>query len=132
MAGKRNIDRRYLKGDKIMLCLSLLPGEYVTIGDNIVLQYDCTEGDRCRMTVNAPREIPVLRGSVHERRGGERPDCVFDKPRWCKREMPWDRSKAQALAAMRRVLAAMDTEDENVQSLRRQLHHIFPQQEKKA
>jgi len=25
-----------------MLSLTLLPGEYLTIGDNVVLQYDCT------------------------------------------------------------------------------------------
>ncbi len=114
-----------------MLCLSLLPGEYLTIGKDIVLQYDCTEGDRCRMAVSAPKEIPVMRGAVRERNGEERPDCVFDKPRFCRREVPWDRSKAQALAAMRKVLSRMDSGDEDVQSLRRQLNHIFPPVEEK-
>lgn len=111
-----------------MLCLSLLPGEYVTIGDNVVLQYDRTIGERCRIALKAPREVTILRGEVLERTGAERPECVFDKPRPCRRELPWDRSKAQALAAMRRLLDQMDGRDSNVKTLRRQLNHIFPPQ----
>ncbi len=98
----------------------------MTIGENVVLQYDRTVGERCRVAVYAPREIPIMRGAVLERNGAVRPKCVFDKPRWYKREMPWDRSKAQALAAMRAVLSQMDGGDRNVQDLRRQLDHIFP------
>jgi len=109
-----------------MLCLSLLPGEYVTIGKDVVLQYDRTVGERCRMVVNAPKEVPILRGKVLERGGGERPDCVFDTPRWYRREVPWDRSKAQALKAMRKLLSEMDGRDGDVQALRRQLNHMFP------
>jgi len=109
-----------------MLCLSLLPGDYVTIGENVVLQYDRTVGERCKIAVKAPREVPILRGKVLERDGLERPDCVFDAPRPCRRELPWNRSKAQALSAMRRLLAQMDGDNEDVQALRRQLNHIFP------
>ena len=61
-----------------------------------------------------------------ERTGGKRPDCVFDGPRWHRREISWDRSKAQALAAMRLLLSQMDSGDSNVQALRRQLNHMFP------
>ena len=110
-----------------MLCLSLTPGEYLTIGGNVVVQFDRMNGDRCKLVIQAPREITVLRGEVLERSGGERPDCVFDAPRWRKREIPWDRSKAQALAAMRTLLNQMDGRDENVKALRRQLKHMFPQ-----
>ncbi len=112
-----------------MLCLSLLPGEYITIGDNVVLQYDCTVGERCRVVVNAPKEITVLRGKVFERSGKERPECVFDKPRWYKRELPWNRSKAQALASIRNLLAQMDDRDDCVKALRRQINYIFPQKQ---
>jgi len=115
-----------------MLCLSLLPGDYVTIGDNVVLQYEHTVGDRCRIAVNAPREVPILRGKVLERDGAQRPDCVFDAPRRCRRELPWDRSKAQALSAMRKLLNEMDGRDGDVQALRRQLNHIFPPTEPSA
>ncbi len=130
-AAERTILPRYKKELNPMLCLSLLPGEYLTIGENVVVQLDAMTGNRCRFVINAPREIPVMRGALREREGGERPDCVFDKPRWYKRELPWDRSKAQALAAMRRVLDGMDGGDENVRDLRRQLNHIFPPSEKK-
>ncbi len=109
-----------------MLCLSLIPGEYLTIGDDVVVQLDRMAGDRCRLVIHAPREIPILRGEVLERGGRERPDCVFDAPRWRRPEIPWDRSKAQALAAMRTLLSKMDGGDSDVQALRRQLNHMFP------
>lgn len=109
-----------------MLCLLLAPGEYLTIGDNVVIQLDRMTGDRCKLAIEAPREIPVVRGEVLERNGGERPDCIFDAPRWRKPEIPWDRSKAQALIAMRTLLSQMDGRDSNVRTLRRQLNHMFP------
>lgn len=109
-----------------MLCLSLNQGEYLTIGGDVVVQLDGITGDRCKLAVHAPREIPVLRGKVLERVGGRRPDCVFDGPRWHRKELVWDRSKAQALAAMRLLLSQMDGGDRNVQTLRRQLNHMFP------
>ena len=73
-----------------------------------------------------PREVPILRGEVLERDGGERPGCVFDARRRYRRELPWDRSKAQALSAMRLLLEQMDGADENVRALRRQLNCMFP------
>jgi len=109
-----------------MLCLTLVQGEYVTIGDNIILQYERTVGERCRLTINAPKEIPVIRGALLEKNGGKRPDCVYDIPHWFRREISLDRSKLQALRAMRRVLSKMDSENTDVQKLRRELDHIFP------
>lgn len=109
-----------------MLSLNLNQGEYLTIGEDVVIQVDRFWGDRCKLMIQAPREVPVLRGEVLEREGGERPDCVFDAPRWHRREIAWDRSKAQALSAMRRLLSQMDGGDSDVQALRRQLNHIFP------
>ena len=109
-----------------MLCLNLTPGEYMTIGDSVVVQLDRISGDRCKLMIDAPREIPVLRGEVLERTGGERPSCVVEGPRWHRREIPWNRSKAQALAAMRMLLGEMDGRDSTVQALRRQLDHMFP------
>ncbi len=112
-----------------MLSLGLKQGEYLTIGDNVVVQLDRITGDRCKLVIEAPRQIPVVRGTVLEREGGERPGCVFDAPRWHKREIAWDRSKAQALSAMRTLLYKMDGRNSDVQALRRQLDHIFPQNE---
>ena len=64
-----------------MLCLNLNVGEYLTIGEDVVVQLDRITGDRCKLVVEAPREVPILRGEVLERNGGKRPDCVFEAPR---------------------------------------------------
>ena len=109
-----------------MLCLNLNQGEYLTIGEDVVVQLHSISGDRCKLVIHAPKEIPVLRGKVLERTGGQRPECVFDGPRWHRREIIWDQSKAQALAAMRLLLSQMDGRDRNVQTLSRQLNRIFP------
>ena len=109
-----------------MLCLSLTPGEYLTIGSNVIILFDRMSGDRCKMVIHAHREVPVLRGEVLERAGGERPECVFAAPRWRRPEISWDQSKAQALASMRKVLSEMDGQDSRVQALQKQLDHMFP------
>ena len=109
-----------------MLCLNLNQGEYMTIGEDVVVQLDHISGDRCKLVIHAPREVPILRGEVLERTGGQRPQCVYDSHRYHKKEIIWDRSKAQALNAMRKLLSQMDGGDSNVQTLRRQLNHIFP------
>ena len=109
-----------------MLSLTLNQGDYLTIGSDIVVQLRRVSGDRCRVTVQAPQELPILRGEVLERTGGERPDCVFDNSRWYKPEIAWNRSKEQALTAMRLLLSQMDGRDDGVKALRRQLDHIFP------
>ncbi len=114
-----------------MLCLNLALGEYLTIGENVVVQVDRVSGESCKLMIQAPREIPVLRGEVLERTGGQRPDCVFDTPRWRRTQIAWNRSKAQALSAMRLLLSQMDGRDSNVQTLRRQLNHMFPPQSEK-
>lgn len=56
-----------------MLKLSLTPGEYLTIGDDIVVQLYRSEGGRAYLAVQAPRDVPILRGAVAERNGGTRP-----------------------------------------------------------
>ena len=113
-----------------MLFLQLKDKEYLTIGDDIVIQVFTNSA--VRVSVQAPRELTVLRGEVLERAGGQRPDCVFDTPRWHRQEIPWNRSKAQALTAMRALLAQMDGKDGDVQALRRQLEHMFPSEAKQT
>lgn len=118
------------KGVDFLLCLALTQGEYVTIGEHVVIQVDRMTNDRCKLLIQAPREVPVLRGELRERAGGDRPDCVVEEARWRKAEIPWNRSKAQALAAMRKTLSRMDGTDEDVKALRRQLNHMFPETER--
>ena len=61
-----------------MLSLNLTSGEYLTIGDNISVQIFHQSGSQFRVAIQAPREIPILRGEVHERTG-ERPAGLRDK-----------------------------------------------------
>ncbi|NBJ90928.1 carbon storage regulator [Acutalibacter sp. 1XD8-36] len=50
-----------------MLTLRLKPGEYLTIGENITVQIFHRKGDSIEVAVEAPKEIPVLRGKLVER-----------------------------------------------------------------
>ena len=60
-----------------MLSLNLKDGEYLTIGEDIVIQV--FTNSTVRLAVQAPREMTILRGEVLERSGEDRPDCVFDR-----------------------------------------------------
>ena len=59
-----------------MLSLQLKDGEYLTIGEDIVIQV--FTNSTIRVAVQAPRDMTVLRGEVLERIGEDRPDCLFD------------------------------------------------------
>ena len=63
-----------------MLKLSLTPGEYLTIGEDIVVQVYRSEGGRTYLAIDAPREIPIVRGAVRERQGGQRPKKLAQAP----------------------------------------------------
>ena len=60
-----------------MLSLMLKDGEYLTIGEDIVIQV--FTNSTVRVAVQAPREMTVLRGEVLERVGESRPACLFDQ-----------------------------------------------------
>ena len=60
-----------------MLSLSIKSGEYITIGNDIVVQI-FREGSGTRVEVKAPRELTILRGEVHERTN-DKPDMLFEK-----------------------------------------------------
>ena len=60
-----------------MLCITMRRGDYVTIGDDIVIQIDRMNEERVHVNINAPREVPIVRGKVLERVGGERPGCLY-------------------------------------------------------
>ena len=109
-----------------MLVLQLRTGEYMTIGDDVVVQVIDVSGDRCKLMIKAPREIPVIRGKLLERAGAERPEGVAEMPRRHQPGPSWSRNKSQALIAMRRLLSQMDSGDDNVKNLRRQLDFLFP------
>ena len=64
-----------------MLKLTLLPDEYVTIGGDIVVQLTRVAGGRADVAVYADRSVPVVRGAVLERQGGQRPACLAPPPK---------------------------------------------------
>ena len=109
-----------------MLSLQLRTGDYMTIGEDVVVQLDRISGDRCKLMVQAPRDLAILRGEVLERNGGERPGCVFNGPHRHRQELIWNRDKTRALHSIRLLLGRMDGGDEDVKTLRRQLDFIFP------
>ena len=109
-----------------MLSLQLKTGDYMTIGENVVVQLDRISGDRCKLMVQAPKDMAILRGQVLERTGGTRPECVFDGPRRHRQEVFWDRNKTRTLISMRALLRRMDGADDDVKTLRRQLDYLFP------
>ena len=49
-----------------MLTLRLKPGEYLVIGDDIAVQVFEKKRNYLEVAVEAPREVPVLRGEVYE------------------------------------------------------------------
>ncbi len=60
-----------------MLFLQLKDGEYLTIGEDIVIQV--FTNSTIKVSVQAPRDMTILRGEVLERNGAERPPCLCDQ-----------------------------------------------------
>lgn len=57
-----------------MLALTVREGDYVTIGNDIVVQVLKT-GDTFRIAIEAPRSLKIERGKVHEM-NGDIPECI--------------------------------------------------------
>jgi len=108
-----------------MLCITLLPGDYFTVGNDTVVQFDRLSGERVHLTIHAPREVPIIRGEVLERQGGQRPACVMEKSPRLVKQLPWSHAKKQALAELRQTLEQMGDTPE-AQEIRSKLDCIFP------
>ncbi len=48
-----------------MLCITMKRGEYFTVGDAVI--HLESGGEHVRLSIDAPREIPIVRGAVLER-----------------------------------------------------------------
>ncbi len=57
-----------------MLALTVREGDYVTIGDEVVVQV-LRAGDTFRLAIDAPRSMAIERAKVHEPCSGV-PDCI--------------------------------------------------------
>ena len=56
--------------------MQLNDGDYLTIGKDIVIQVFANS--KVRVSVQAPKDLTILRGEVLERNGQERPDGLFE------------------------------------------------------
>jgi carbon storage regulator len=65
-----------------MLVLTRKPNESIMIGDQIELTILSVSGEKVRIGVEAPREIPVFRKeiwiAIHEQEGGSDPSARAD------------------------------------------------------
>ena len=77
-----------------MLSLQLKSGDYFTIGDNITVQIFEKSGSLFKVSVQAPREMQILRGSLHERTG-ERPDSIYNERTKSPSEQRWEAKRKQ-------------------------------------
>lgn len=116
-----------------MLKLTLLPDEYLTVNGDIVVQLLRVAGGRADVAVEAPREMPIVRGAVLERSGGQRPACLAPppkkKPRYYRDQVfRWNDDRERAVRAMKRVFDRLEEQGsvEEAKALRAQLDRIIP------
>ena len=116
-----------------MLKLTMIADEYITIGGGVVVQLIRAAGGRADVAVEAPREVPIVRGTVLERQGGQRPACLDPPPKRRARRRKdqifrWNDDKERAVRVMERALERLDQSGagEDVKVLRAQLERIVP------
>lgn len=49
-----------------MLVLTRHPGQYITIGDDVVIHISDVQGANVRIAIDAPRSIKIYRGEIYE------------------------------------------------------------------
>ena len=116
-----------------MLKLTLLPEEYLTINDSVVIQLKRVAGGRADLAIDAPREFPILRGTVLERSGGQRPGCLAPPPRKKARTyrdqvFRWNDDRERAVRIMKQVIDRLERSGAGGEAkvLRTQLDRIVP------
>ena len=116
-----------------MLKLTLLPDEYLMVGENIVVQLLRVSGGRADVAIEAPRTVPVVRGAVLERRGGKRPACLGPPPKkkaryYRDQVFRWNDDRERAVRSMKQVFERLEQSGagEEAKILRTQLDRIIP------
>ncbi len=62
-----------------MLVLSRRRGEVITIGNGVTITVLAVQGERVKIGITAPAEVPVHRQEIHERIGGCSPELARAK-----------------------------------------------------
>ncbi len=96
-----------------MLSLQLRSGEYLTIGDDVAVQVFRQHGSTFRVEVKAPREVPILRGTVRERQGAPRPGELLDHRPTTPSRRACNTKKAEEQALRRKTRAALREDREH-------------------
>ena len=60
-----------------MLSLQLRTGDYMTIGDKVVVQLNHITGDRCKLMVEAPKDMTILRARSWNGLAGSGPSAFL-------------------------------------------------------
>jgi carbon storage regulator len=71
LAKRSGMETENSQGGSTMLVLSRKRGEMITIGEGVTVTVLAIQGDRVKIGVMAPAEVPVHRQEIHERIG----DC---------------------------------------------------------
>ena len=116
-----------------MLKLTLLPDEYLMIGNNTVVQLARIAGGRADLAIDAPRTVPIVRGVVLERDGGQRPACLAPpartKARYHRDQIfRWNDDRERAVRVMKRVIDRLEENGAGDEAgiLRTQLDRLIP------
>ncbi len=64
------------QGGFFMLNFTVKPGEYFTIGDNIQVVYLGGSKTHCKLMVDAPKSLSIIRGSVIEKNALDEDDKI--------------------------------------------------------
>ncbi len=65
-----------------MLRLSIRPGEYLTIGDNVKVIFTGGSDRNLKIMVDAPKEVAVVRSKAAEKAGEAGPSPYYPDPVW--------------------------------------------------
>ena len=121
-----------------MLSLQLKSGDYLTIGNHVVVQVFKGSRQEFRVSIKAPREIPIVRGKVLERDGILPPEGLHDRPpkkapsdyshsaQWKKRQQARE-TRSDAVRQMRAILDGLSLSsslDQDIHALRTQLERM--------
>ena len=113
-----------------MLKLTLLPDEYLMVGNSIVVQLLRVSGGVDAAVDHLP--LPV-RGAVLERQGGKRPACLEPPPKkkaryYRDQVFRWNDDRERAVRSMKQVFERLEQKGagEEAKILRTQLDRIIP------